>query len=249
MLQLIQIGIQMLHTDLVVSTNNRAFKKAPDAFDAVGVNIAANPLFRAVADALMPRVFISDAKVSGKFIGVDGFGLRIGVISNELVKRSPVSMTNNLQPNLAFTLNRSDGNRLVSFIASTHAARLAADIGFVNLYNAFKKLAVHIAHCCADTVTKIPCCLISHAKCAFHLQRTNAFFAFSHEVNSDEPLAKRQMAIVEDRAGSGRKPITASIAVVLLAFLKRGNALALTARANNARRPAQLGKAHPAFIL
>ena len=56
MLQLIQVGVQMLHANMVVGADDRAFKQAPDALNAVRVNVATHPLFRAVIDALVASV-------------------------------------------------------------------------------------------------------------------------------------------------------------------------------------------------
>lgn len=83
MLQLIQIGVQMFHADLVIGTNKRAFKKAPNTFDSIRVNIPAHPLFRAVIDSLMPRVGVRNSFVGREFIRVNRLRLRIGVLPSE----------------------------------------------------------------------------------------------------------------------------------------------------------------------
>jgi hypothetical protein len=55
MLQFIQIGVKVLNAHLVVRAD-RAFQKAPDAFDAVGMDVTARPLFGAVVDRLLAGV-------------------------------------------------------------------------------------------------------------------------------------------------------------------------------------------------
>jgi hypothetical protein len=45
MLQLIQIGVQMLHAQLVIRPHHAALKQTPDVLNGICVNIAANPLF------------------------------------------------------------------------------------------------------------------------------------------------------------------------------------------------------------
>jgi hypothetical protein len=45
MLKLIQAGVQMLHTDLVIRADYAALKQAPDAFNGVCVNVSADPFF------------------------------------------------------------------------------------------------------------------------------------------------------------------------------------------------------------
>ena len=68
MFKLVQISVQMLGADLVVCADNGTLKQAPNALNAVCVDVPANPFFRAMVDALMARVFVGNAVVSRPFV-------------------------------------------------------------------------------------------------------------------------------------------------------------------------------------
>lgn len=103
MFQLVQVGVQVLHADLVIRPDDRTFEQAPYALNAVRVNIPTNPLIRTVIDRLVRRIFISNANVGGKFVRVDGFRVGRGVLLNESVKRALVGVGQHLKANLAAT--------------------------------------------------------------------------------------------------------------------------------------------------
>jgi hypothetical protein len=44
MFKVIQIGVQMLHTQLVIRSHHAALKQAPNVFDGVGVNVRRTPI-------------------------------------------------------------------------------------------------------------------------------------------------------------------------------------------------------------
>lgn len=249
MLQLIQIGVKTLRADLVVCADNGAFQQAPDAFNAVCVNIPAHPLIRAMVDSLVALIGIAYAIVSRPFIRVDRFRIRGGVVSNELVKCSLVGMFDNLQTDFATTLNRSDCDGLVFPVATAFAANLPADISLVNFHDAPQKLAIGITHRSADAVAQVPGSLIGNVQGAFNLQSGDSLFGFCHKVNGEEPLRQGQMAIVKNRAGCNRKLVSAGIAVVLLALNDAGHALARAAGAFQAIRPAKLCKTLAALLI
>jgi hypothetical protein len=86
MLQFVQVGFQVLHADLVVSADDAALEKAPDALNAVRVDIPAHPFFLRVINALVPRVFVGNADVGGELVGVDRFGIGRGMLMDEGVE-------------------------------------------------------------------------------------------------------------------------------------------------------------------
>src|SRR5260370_31575116 len=146
MLQFVQIGVQMFDTHLMIRADDRAFKQAPHAFDAIGMNVANNPFLCGVINPSVLRVCILDGPVSGHFVGVDRFRVWCGVLVNELVKRGLSSMWNDLQPNLALALDGSDSDCLVSLVTSPMPMNFTADIGFIHFDNTSEKLAVNLAH-------------------------------------------------------------------------------------------------------
>ena len=73
-LQFFEVTIQMLDTHLVERAHQRPLEQAPDAFNAVGVHVAHNPLLHGVIDRLMPGIVVADPEIGLEFVGVDGFG-------------------------------------------------------------------------------------------------------------------------------------------------------------------------------
>lgn len=249
MLQFVQIGVQMLHAYLVIRTDDRAFKQAPHAFDAVRVNITAYPFFRAVIDRLVPRVFIGDSVVSGKLVGVDRLRLWVGVVFDKLVKRFLVRILDDLKANLALALNRTDGDGLVSTVAASHSLHLAADIGFVHFHDALQKLTVGVPHRRADTVAQMPCRLIGDVQGAFHLEGGNPLLGFRHKVDRQKPLGERKVRVVEDRSGRNRKVVVAPVAVKLLSSRDFRDDATIAARATNTRGPTKCRKPLAALVI
>src|SRR5205823_1439288 len=249
MLQLIKVGVQMLDTDFMVGTDDRPLQQAPDAFDSVSMNVANNPFFCRMIYPLMLRVGVLNSPISGHFIGINRFRIWRGVIMDKLVKRRLVSLGNNLQTNLARSLDCSDCDSLVPLVATTHPSNLSANIGFIHFYNAAQKLAVNLAHGSADAMAEIPSRLVSHAKRPLDLQCRHAFLRFRHEVNGNKPLRERKVCIVKDGSACYRELIATCVAVVLVTLRDCRNAFRLAARTSHAFRPPQGGQLLSAFFV
>ena len=74
-LQFFEIAVHVLGADLVERSDDRALEEAPDAFNAVGVDVAQDPFLFGVPDGLMAGVVVSDPEVGLEFVGVDCLGL------------------------------------------------------------------------------------------------------------------------------------------------------------------------------
>src|SRR6266487_4515363 len=107
----------MLYTYLMIRTNDRTLKQAPNALDAVSMNISNNPLFSGVIKPLVLSVGIFNSPIGGHFVGIDRFRVRCRVVVNKLVQRCFVSVRNNLQANLSGALDCPDSNGLVALVA------------------------------------------------------------------------------------------------------------------------------------
>src|SRR5207247_5841021 len=97
---------------IIIPADNRALREAPNAFDAISVNVANNPFFLRVINPLMLRVGILNSPIRGHFVCVDRFRVWRGVIVNELVENDFGGIRDNLQPNLSLSLVGSDSTRL-----------------------------------------------------------------------------------------------------------------------------------------
>src|SRR6266481_7442818 len=154
----------MFDTHLVIRTDNRSLQETPDAFNAISVNIANNPFVSRVINPFVLSVSILDSPISRHFVGVNCFRIRFRIVMNKLVQRCLVSVRNNLQANLALSLDCSNSNSFVALVAASHSPHLAADIGFIDFDNASQKLAVNLTHSGTDTMAEIPRCFVSNAK-------------------------------------------------------------------------------------
>ena len=63
----------MFFTNLMVGTHNRAFEKAPDVLNGVGVNITLHPFIGTMVDRFMLDTLFLKPFISWKVIGKDSF--------------------------------------------------------------------------------------------------------------------------------------------------------------------------------
>ena len=79
MFKLIQIGVQMFDTDLMIRADNRPLQEAPNALDAVSMNIADNPFLCGMINPTMLRIGVLNSPIGWHFIGIDRFCVGRGV--------------------------------------------------------------------------------------------------------------------------------------------------------------------------
>ena len=175
MLQFIQIGVQMLNAHLMIRTDDGALEQAPDALNAVSVNVADNPFLGRVVNPMVLRVGILNAPIGRKLVGVDRFRVGRGVVVNELVQGRLVRVLDDLKPNLSRRWTAPMAIALFPFVAAAHPAHLPADVGFVHFDNAPQKLGVNLAHGSADAMAEMPRGLIGNVQRALDLERGHAF--------------------------------------------------------------------------
>src|SRR5258708_23210570 len=125
----------MLLTNLMVRTDDSAFKQAPSAFDAVRVNISAHPLFSLVIDALMLRVPILDSVVGRKFVSDNPLRGVVRVLFYERMENFLGCLLARLNPkaNLSAPLKRPENHRLVVHVPEANVSSFPSKAGFVNL--------------------------------------------------------------------------------------------------------------------
>src|SRR5437762_1987272 len=120
----------MFNTNLMIRADDRTLEQAPNAFDAVSVNVANNPFLNRVVHRPMLRVGTFNSYIGRKLIGIDRFRVRGGVIADKLLQNVFSRVRDNLQPNHTATLYGSNGDCLSRFVAATMPANMTADIGF-----------------------------------------------------------------------------------------------------------------------
>ena len=137
------------------------------------------------------------------------------------------------------------------FIPMTIFVR-TADVGFVYLDNAAKLFDV-LHKRDADFVAHAPRGFVrAKAHVAHDLQRAHAILAGEHEVGNLEPVAKRLVRVLEDRARNVREAVAVwrTFFALPVPFARRQivNRGVAAARATNALRPAARHQVGPAGI-
>jgi len=171
------------------------------------------------------------------------------VLFDVLRERSALYIVGMEEAKLSSALFNADYDLFVGlcFVARSHAF-FAADIGFIDLYDAVQRCWVDFLHRSADTMAQIPRRLVRDAQRALELVRAHAFLGLAQQVDTEKPLPQWQVRIVEDRSGSHRELVAASIAVKLIALYDLRNLVRIAARASNLIRPAQSLKVSSASI-
>src|ERR1700733_3958787 len=92
----------MLHAHLMIRTDDRPLKKAPNAFNAVCMNIAVHPFLFGVIDRTVFGVVVLDAAIANVLISVNVLGTRGRSLMDEIVKLLFINPAKRLDPNRAF---------------------------------------------------------------------------------------------------------------------------------------------------
>src|SRR5712671_3466560 len=97
MLQLIQIGVQMLRGQLVICPHNGTLKQAPDALYAVSVNVSAHPFLCRMIDRFMASISVSYSSVIPILVRIDRFARWVSRFGYKLPELKAIAVRNDLQ--------------------------------------------------------------------------------------------------------------------------------------------------------
>lgn len=121
----------MLDGELVVRANDGAFQEAPDALYGVGVDVPHDPLFLPMIDGGVQRVVVLDALVRFPIVREDRLHLVVYVLFDEGAQLFAAAIPDHSHADLRAALDGSDHEGIATVVASSLAALLAADPGFV----------------------------------------------------------------------------------------------------------------------
>ena len=203
-LQFFQVTIKMLDAHVMECSDNRPLEQTPHAFDAVGVDLADNPLLRGVAHGLVYGVVISNPHVGLQLIGVNGLGLILDGSTNEIVEGSLPDIGDALDSDLASLPLDGTGHPSLAFLASrSYFAPLSTYQCFVHFDDTEQGGSNKgiVAHGLADAVAQVPSRPVGGPDGAPQLVGRNTLLRFAHEVDRQEPLTEGQVRIVH--AGPG----------------------------------------------
>ena len=201
-LELLEVAVHVLGAHLVERADDRPLEQAPDAFYAVRVNVSGDPLFLGMSNSLMARVVVRDSHVRPKLIGVDRFGRILHCPLDEAMEGVLLDVWDSLQADVPSALNGPGDPCLANTVARTDATATTTDQSLIHFYNPEEGRAGEriVAHGFADAVTQMPSCLVGDSECPLELIGGHALLRFTHEVDGEEPLAKRQVRAVHDRS-------------------------------------------------
>ena len=247
-----EVGLKMLCAQLMPATAQAALEKGESGFDGVGVGIAANVLFDSMPDHLVfDSHALCDAAIHVEFIGEQDFDVFSQVLAHELFNGASGHILGMKQPEFTIPLpNPDNGALLGSASAPGESLSASADIGFINFDLPVHHGLVAFGHCSADSVAKIPSCLVaSDSERALNLTSGHSFFRFAEQQRSEEPFRKRQVRVIEDRASHDAELIIAILTVVERPFGFQFCGGHVAARAAHAFRPAQTGQEFTALFI
>ena len=247
--QFFKVAVQMLHAHLVERSDDAPLEQRPDAFDAVGINVAQDPLLDGVVDGLMAGVVVSNAQVGRQFVSVDSLRLVVDRPIDKVVKGMAPHVGDALQANVAVPLDGSGDPGLVTLVGPSFALSLTTNQGFVYFNDSQEGRPIKgvVAHCLTDAMAKIPRGLVGYAQCPLELKSAYALLGFAHQVYCQEPLPQGKMGIVHDGSYRYGELVATIIAVVLVSRLYFRYAHGPTADADHAAWPAQAFQQLPAF--
>lgn len=208
-LEFIEVSGEMLRADLMVGTDDGPLEQAPNALDAVGVNVATDPFFLAVINRFVAGVFVCDSAICPPFVRHDARCLGSSFLTDEVVKGFPIVPLLDRQANLPAALDRAEHHRLVPPPTLPDMATMATDQRLIYFDRPLERDRVRFLHRLADAVAEIPSRLVTDAEGALKLIGRDAFPRLAHQVNRREPFRQGEMRVVED-ASSGHAELVAA---------------------------------------
>jgi hypothetical protein len=160
-------------------------------------------------DCLVVGICITDASVSGPFVGKDGFGVRLP--QNNLMQSLTSPIVCHPENDFTTTLHHTNYQSLVTFVSPAFAFRFATYKGFVHFDNAVKGFVIFsgLSHCVTNTVRQVPSGLIGHSQFPLKLVRRHTFLGLDNGVDRQKPLPKGQVSVMENRSSGYREAIAA----------------------------------------
>lgn len=217
----------MLDGDMMKTTHNTTLEQRPERLHRVDVGLAFDEADS--VDCLMEQV-APEHPVAPKFIAVNHLNrVFVDVVRDELEDGFALEVGDGHALDLTTTVfgalnNANDGGFLAVFAGTPRLVTLAANISIVGFEDAAQLVLNHVVfHCVADSMTEIPSGLISNSQVPLELVCGDSLLGFTNQVDCQEPLAKRKMGSVHNRAGCDRKLVFALGALIALVVFQSRN--------------------------
>lgn len=229
----------MFCTDVVPSAHDAALQERERGLNGVGVDHAMY-VFSAVIDGLVGRALLplERPRIDRRFVSHNHFHILTEVLPDNLAHSLGVCIARMDESQFPVALADSENDFL--FFAGHPAASLTADIGFVNFDRAIHHRFVGFDHRGADSVAEVPRCFVAaDSESALDLASGHSLFRFTEKERGREPLFKRQVRVVENRASGDGELVVAVFAVEQLLCGFKLDHVAFAAQAARTFRPAQ----------
>jgi len=249
-LHLVQVGCEMLGTDLVPRSDDAAFQKRERGFNRVSRDasavLVAGIFFGIVVDGFVFQI-ADGGLVGGQFVGNDYVHIGADVFLDVLCQSSLACILGVEETNITAALSNTNHDFFV--ISSTlefFSAMLPANIGFVHLDRTVQHRGIYFFHGCTNSVTEIPRRLIGAFMLApdraLELTGAHSLFRFTEKQDGHKPKRQGQVGIVEDRASSYGELVAALATGKLFARINPPDVAVFAARAFNAFGPTEPGE-------
>jgi hypothetical protein len=239
---------QILGTDMVEATHNAALQERPEAVDRLGMDQPTDILATAMLDGLMGE-FGRQADIATMLIRSDEADLVGDCQPDEMAHGPHVGFAKHAGNDGAFAFDGTDDDLFAgsagaeSLLVPMSVLVLAADIGLVPFNDAHQLAELRVDQSGTDAVTHIVCGLVGpEAHHSMDLQRRDPLLAGQHEVDHLEPLAHRNVRVLEDCPDQDREAVAASLDAFGALPMERTigdwrDLFVVTARAMNAGGP------------
>ena len=248
----LQIGREMLCTDLVPATHNAALKKRESGFDSVCVDVADYITVFAVVDGLVilnASLPHSDC-VGPKIIRENDFRILVDIFTDVFCKCSRFCVFGMEEAQFATALtNPQHGSFVVHLSDLSFAVIPSANISGIHLELAIHHGLVGLSHRVPDAVAEIPCRLVAaDPEGALNLASGHSLLGFTQQERCGKPLHEGQVGIIEYGSSSDGELVVAILAVEQLLFGFEFGHGAFAAQAAGTFREAQASQKLAALV-
>ncbi len=214
-LKLSQVERQIFLTDVVEAAHDATLEEAPERFEIVGVNLAANIFALTVTDSFMREVFFQKA-VTGVLIGRHQVNRLADGLAHEGVESDGVRVLNYLTDHVPLTADGSYHADFPAPLATTDVRLfvpmavlvLAANESFINLDNTHKLAKIGIVHRSAKPHAHIPRCLVGTASdLPLNLKSADALLGIEHLPKNLEPSLERILGVLKDSSADDAEAV------------------------------------------
>jgi len=241
----VQIGLEVLRTDLVPRSHDAAFQEREGRLHRVRVHVAANIHAILVLDGFMPAAvdtgFDHCFRVGCVFVGHDHIYVTAHVCLDEVSQRATLYVLSMEETQIATVLPNANYDFLVG-VESVMAGSLSTNVSLVYFDSTVHHGPIYFFHGSTYPMAKIPSGFVRPfmlaPKGTLELECAHSFFGFAQDQGRKEPCRERQMGIVKYRVAKNAKLVFAFDALKFLLGTDVGDGLAFATRALDTVRPA-----------